>query len=227
MENNRLRDMYVGQAGVHRVIAELILRHHDPCVPAIDYGYDIVLGKSDVRIQVKTATLTTKKYTGTCYIFRTNGTVSEAITHKRRQVKRKWSDVCDFVILHGLTENRYWIVPAREFDHSKGFFVSGNDRKHRDLTDREDAPAMRDLLNNGKTVEEVAALYGVGVGIVYRVRRGEKISPAGVREHARNIRKLENRWDLIEDFIRTVKCPVPGVLESVLTEGVNHVSPHA
>lgn len=222
--NQITHDMKIGQAGVHRTMAELILRGHDPCVPTIDFGYDLVLGMSGTRIQVKTASLTQKKmFPEPSYVFRTGKSIARGPL-QRKEIGRKWSEVCDFMILHGVTENRFWIVPSKLIDNTKSVYIHGKDCKgaHKDLTDEHDAPEIRRMLQSGNySVHEIAALYGVGVGIVYRAGRGEKICPAvGRNRHrARNIRKLENRWDLIEDFIRTVKCPVPGAMEAVLEQG--------
>lgn len=43
-----------GQAGVYTVAAQLLLRGHNPCLPAVDIGADIVLD-SGVKVQVKSA----------------------------------------------------------------------------------------------------------------------------------------------------------------------------
>ena len=207
--------MQIGQAGVCRVMAELILRGHAPCVPAIDVGYDLVI-ENGVRLQVKTGTIRKVNNTsGPAYKFVL--TQSQKIIRNGKEgsvgINRVWSDVCDFVILHGVTENRYWIIPAAMMDGCSSVFAPGlNTPCRKDYTETE-AIKMRADLASGKSTEEVAALWGVGVGIINRVRRGEKICPAeGERsDRGRQIRKLENRWDLLDDFIRTVKHPTDHV----------------
>ena len=212
-----LKAMQIGQAGVCRVTAELILRGHCPCTPSIDFGVDLMT-VSGVRIQVKTSTLrvVTKLPAYKFQLYQ-----SEKILHPDgrkgwKNFNRKWSAVCDFVILHGTTENRYWIVPATLMDGCASVYATGvNTPGRKDYTE-EDALKMRADLHAGKSVEEVAALWGVGKGVIFRVRRGEKICPAAGRRasRAREIRKLENRWDLIDDFIRTVKQPETEVTEA-------------
>ena len=53
MKKNKISTNHIGQAGEHRVTAELLLRGHNPMVASIDDGIDIIL-ENGRTIQVKT-----------------------------------------------------------------------------------------------------------------------------------------------------------------------------
>lgn len=212
-----------GQAGVWRVASELALRGWTPHFPGVDFGYDLTIDHG-TRIQVKSTQL--KSYCGfkgPIYAFgltdaRPNRRVSpEALRQRYVKRMRCYSERCDFVVLHGVTENRYWIVPAVQLDGAFGIYVTAEHVETCNELTNEDAEQVKVMLASGMKQSEVAEHFGVQQMTISRISRGVLCKPS--RNRARNVRKLENRWDLIEDFIRTVKCPVPGAMEAVLEQG--------
>ncbi|MGH9424321.1 MAG: hypothetical protein ACRD3J_30390, partial [Thermoanaerobaculia bacterium] len=88
-----------GQAGVHRVLSELILRGHRPYTPSADTGVDILLG-SGVRVQVKStmrASIHWRLSEGTFLFSLSQAT--RIIKHGvQTQPARVFSQMCDFVV---------------------------------------------------------------------------------------------------------------------------------
>lgn len=111
------RSMLQGQAGVYAVASQLILRDHTPMFPAVDVGADIILSNG-LRIQVKSARLTSGKYHGNGGNYK-SGAYGFCVRrgeyrNNRWTAKSKtgYAGVADFFVLWGINENRFWIVPT-------------------------------------------------------------------------------------------------------------------
>ena len=105
---------HLGQAGVYRVASELSLRGLEVYFPSVDVGIDLLTGTGK-RIQIKTATLRERKQGRAYYIgfgWNQAGTKRRA---KRRA--RSYSEEVDVVVIWGVDNNRFWIVPANVFDN--------------------------------------------------------------------------------------------------------------
>lgn len=101
-----------GQAGVYQVCAQLALRGINPCVPAVDYGFDIITD-TGLRIQVKSAN--GRKHPGfpvSTYCFSVRENFILRSTKAERKKRRNWLEVCDLFVFWGIDENRFFIVPA-------------------------------------------------------------------------------------------------------------------
>jgi hypothetical protein len=108
---------FVGQAGVHRVMSELALRNVSGYLPSIDVGVDILTNEG-VRIQVKAAHLRARKISKgqPSYQFGI-GWCQVGNAHKPQRRLRAYSTECDFFVLWGIDEDRFWIVPSKVFDN--------------------------------------------------------------------------------------------------------------
>lgn len=103
-----------GEMGVALVIVELLARGFSPYRPVVDdHGVDIMLLNGN-RIQVKSAKLTGKK-TGKQWYTRYRFSLNKFAWTKIEQGSTKARDVADdadFVILVGIDQRRFWIVPS-------------------------------------------------------------------------------------------------------------------
>ena len=133
------RSLALGQAGVHRVCAELLLREIPCYVPLVDIGVDVQLGDGR-RLQVKATRLRgvrnrgqnpTAPSLGPAYRFSMSRQFTcnynqgswRRNTTSRPFILRKYSDETDFVVLWGVDEDRFWVVPASIFDHRQGLVL--------------------------------------------------------------------------------------------------------
>jgi len=165
--------LFLGQAGTHRVLAELLKREVNAYLPVVDVGVDILTVRG-VRIQVKSARLRTQKAKdpsnrGPAYFYVPGVKYHGSPTAKhRRHTLRKFVDEVDFVVFWGADEDRFWVVPATLADclqclilHPKRYAAiqAGS------FTNAVYAHENRwDLLGAvpQETVNEVAALHVVG-----------------------------------------------------------------
>lgn len=183
-----------GQVGVYRVLAELILRRHVPYLPVVDEGVDVILG-SGVKIQVKTTLRETRHW-------RTPGAWLFQLAAAQRIVKRayvtkparQFSKQVDFVILHAIEANRYWIVPAAVLDgrHTVSF-TDG----HKQWKDCDIVEAKR-LRANGHSYQQIADMLGADRNTVIRRIKGRQ------KRTYTDIAQYENRWDLISGAVATL-----------------------
>jgi len=118
-----------GQAAVYRVASELLLREIPVALPVVDdRGVDIIALPS-VRIQVKSAYLRHhhRVYPQGAYWFKfVQGPIVSGNHTIKRRGPRRFSAQCDFVVLVGIDQGRFWIVPAYVLD-GKSLCVVGPD----------------------------------------------------------------------------------------------------
>lgn len=185
-----------GQAGVHRVLSELILRGHRTYTPSADTGVDILL-ESGVRIQVKTtmrASAHHRLVEGT-FLF----TLGQADRIIKSQVVnlpgREFSKHCDFIVLWAIEPDRFWVVPAGVLDGRHTVTISPV-KQWRDF----DKDRVDTLKASGLTLAEIAKELGVSVKTVMR---RQTTLQAPKREYT-EMPKYENRWDLITASVATM-----------------------
>ncbi len=179
-----------GQVGVHRVVAELIERGHAPYLPVIDDGIDILLG-SGLRLQVKTTKAPVKHW-------RQEGRWSFTLTRAQRIVKRRYvpcsprqfSAQVDFVILHALKANRYWIVPAAVLDGRFSINFKDGSKQWQAC----DVETARRLRASGLSYQAIADQLEIPQWVVRRRLDGSH--PVPKRNYA-DIPQYESRWDLL------------------------------
>jgi hypothetical protein len=178
----------IGQAGVYRVLSELILRGYLPYTPvADDHGVDILL-PSGVRIQVKTARLHERNNASgkrTRY-FLSLGWTQKGANHRPIKRQRKYSDECDYFVIFGVEENRFWIVPS--------FVMDGLCCLELGARPRVTSEQVQSLLDSGKGVIETAKDLGVSRGTVWYRKHGD-LKRGG---WARAVRQCEDRWEFLD-----------------------------
>lgn len=119
-----------GQAGVYAVAAQLLLRGINPSFPAVDRGADII---SDwgTRLQVKSGHRWYEAWGGS-YAFcldsgQTIYTYGEGYKKGKRTHKRMFSEECDFFVMWGIEDNRFWVVPSMLLDGKTTVVMVGKD----------------------------------------------------------------------------------------------------
>jgi len=187
--------LLLGQAGVWRVAAMLALKGLNPQFPGIDNGCDLTV-EGLVRLQVKATRLRPHpSYDQPIYMLhlrrpafaRGNNTLVKSST-------RCFSDDCDFVVLWGVDEDRFWIIPAKELDHVS-FICVGPEVKKYDL----DTNMITQLYKEGNTQEQIAAFFGVPRVTITRRLNGQI---AGKRfTYSECVRRSEDKWDRIESLL--------------------------
>lgn len=190
-----------GQAAVYRVISELMFRGFRVSVPcADDHGVDLTV-EHLIRVQVKSAHL---GYRPTCYQqgaywFKLGHGVSAMGKNRTRsRGTRQFSAECEFVVLFGIEEQRFWIVPAPKLDNHH-LVVVGPDVGYRQI----DLDDVKRLQANGRTITEVAQELGVGRETIVRRKRGEYVESR--HTISSQARECEGRWDLIEELLGTLQ----------------------
>lgn len=185
------KNLQIGQVGVHRVMAELLLRGHLPYVPTVDdHGVDLMLS-TGTRLQVKTSRMnhinnSSGKRDRYTYCFGRSQYQSGG-TRRSKTRPKSYSQECDFVILHGVDENRFWIVPA--------FMVDGHSMLELGARTRTTTAEVMALLDDkGRGVSRVAKILGVNRHTV-GLRKKADIKHG---HFSKGIHMLENRWDLID-----------------------------
>jgi len=99
----------IGQAGVMRVKAELMLRGFDVAEPDVDCGVDLIAWdhRSINRIQVKA---TTQKFSQNYCSFHTTKLVYKEKGKRANYDPRE----IDYIICTSIPLNQYWIIPAKD-----------------------------------------------------------------------------------------------------------------
>lgn len=181
----------LGEAGLLRVMSELILRGHHPYRPAVDdHGVDIMLS-TGVRIQVKTARLHTRKWKHgsvvgekTAYNLSLGWTAAGRV-HAPIRRARSYDKECEFLIIFGVDEQRFWIVPS--------FIVGGKQCLVLGPRDRVTAEEMHQLRLQGMQEQDIAKSLGVNRKTVYNRSQ----SDLKVGGFVRAVRACEGKWDLL------------------------------
>lgn len=126
------------------------------------------------------------------------------VAKNTREIRRRddiiYSDICDFAVLYGITEQRFWIVPAMELDHCRLLYISSYGAP---FTHHVTPEQVRELTEQGMTPKEIGAKLGCHPLSVSRFLRG--VVPSDSRIRARRVRQYEGRWDQLEDFASVVK----------------------
>lgn len=184
-----------GQAGVHRVASELMLRGYHVCFPAADlHGIDLML-ESGVRIQVKSANMGFYERTPYgAYWFNFGQSKYNDDLKKIVKVKRDYSSQCDFVVLFGIDESKFWVVPAKAFDGAN-MCVMGREPNYCDYSREQ----LEEMQKTGLTHSQIATKIGVDQSTVTRRINGKF---ANTRKRGRTdfVRNCENTWHLIHEL---------------------------
>ena len=182
-----------GEQGVQLVVAELLERKLNPYRPVVDdHGVDIMLS-TGVRIQVKAAHLSkkSKNSANKTYHFSTQTNVygeggrARALTWKRRT----FTGSCDLLILVGLDEKRFWVVPPELVDaHGDMSLILGPKPWPSPVR-------VQELVSQGMTLDQIAEELDCCPVTVWNRKRGIR----AMGESVSLIRSFEDRWDLLYD----------------------------
>ena len=172
-----------GRAGEHAVAVQLLLRGLVPFWPDVDRGCDVAT-EAGCRLQIKCAHLLQHPY-GPRYHFplpKTRG--------------KPFSAICDFVVLWGIEQNRFWIVSASIVDQITGVDLGFDSKLPRFVGNVSD---MREMLKLGYTRYQVAKHYGIQRTSLQQFLDSGKdtIDETVVSQ----IRACEGRWEQILDFV--------------------------
>jgi hypothetical protein len=197
--NGKNRARFTGQAGVFRVAAECLLRGLNPHFPAVDCGADLTVD-GGVRLQVKSAHLryNARVYPEGAYWFRFwRGPSVSGRYNVRQRPQRVFTEECDFVVLHGIEQQRYWVVPAHIIDGC-ALVTVGPESAWVDAN----IQAIEELKQAGLTQDQIAAKLGLTQMTVSRRLRGFYVTPKRSVVHA--VRECEGKWQLIIDFAQSM-----------------------
>lgn len=187
----------LGKAGEYQVASKLLLRGHDVAFPAVDAGYDLIA--DGCRIQVKSGRLRVDRVSSTpAYWFSLK---YKKTIHGNKQTicyERLLSAECDFVTLWGANENKFWIVPSVTLDRQHSLRL-GSNTQYKEI----DSVEIKRLHDLGLKHEDIAIRLGTSIMTVSRRLRGMFTSPPD--SLAITVRKLEDRWDLIDKLIEDRK----------------------
>lgn len=205
----------IGMAGNLRVASELMLRGFDVSSPYVDSGIDLYVN-GIVRIQVKTAHIFTKQFsTGQqpCYnFFLARGPKAKGKGISTKSERRKFSDKCDFVILFGIEQNRFWIVPAALLDNRMSISL-GPDVRWYDI----DGDQINSMLAEGKDQRTIA--HDLRVSEMTISRRIHKLFtvPSETVAMMKQIKDSEGKWDQIQSYLDTMREADDAIVASVVS----------
>lgn len=190
-----------GKAGEHAVAAQLLIRGVRVYFPAADYGVDLI-ANDKCRIQVKSAHISTtprmvKQHGDTAYVFplpKSRRVISKG-SIIRTEPKETFTESYDVLVLWGIEQNRFWVVPA-SLAQQRQLFVVGRSNPPRFVGNIEDLKEMQRL---GYTHEQIAKQYGMHRASISLIlnREGFESQEASVVSQVRN---CENAWENIINF---------------------------
>ena len=187
-----------GQAGVYTVAAQLLLRGINPGFPAVDCGADIITDWG-TRVQVKCSRRRPSIWGGTYHFALSSGVTiyTGGNGHKKASIRgiepRLYSDECDFFVMWGIDDSRFWVIPAALLDGRTSAVMVGNDCPWLRL----DMAAIRRDSDSGMSQRAIADKYNISQKSVLRVLHG-RITKVNVETgFSKVLLSHENRWDLI------------------------------
>lgn len=190
-----------GEASVLKTGIALIYQGYAVFKPLVDdHGVDLAIVGSHrtAKIQVKSASLATKKKTetsSTSYYEFSLTSVKARFSGGAEISTRIFSEEVDFVVLHGVDEDRFWVVPAAFLDGRKSVSVYTTNRSRLDI-DWDDLKRRRE---DGETFRSLGDSVGISAPAVYERLSG--ISKAAGSKIANPMRGFENDWESIKQFL--------------------------
>lgn len=192
---------FVGKAGEYAVAAQLMIRNVNVFFPAVDNGVDLI-ADNGCRIQVKSAHLRLspsclKVYPQGVYSFHfpKNKFIASSKVKIRTVPSKKFSDMCDVVVLWGVEQNRFWIASSYLFDQRQCVFM-GPPQDRAFMKDIDEMKAMEQM---GFSQEAIGKHFGIS-----QTSAGKRLSQAKVPYFEDNpthvIRRSENAWENILNF---------------------------
>jgi hypothetical protein len=198
-----------GQAGVYQVAAQLLLRGINISFPAVDEGADLI-AESGIRIQVKSTGIVHRSganFDNGAYWFHftrmTRASHVARLRGNKTPLTQKFSERCDVVILWGIDQNRFWIVPAIELDNWHMVAI-GTATTYRKPVDPAVVKALRDTVARQ---QDAADELGVSRATISRKLSGLNLKTSKVSIVA----SYEDRWDVIAAQVAAYKQVDPDI----------------
>lgn len=191
-----------GEASVLSTEVNLIRRGFKTFKPSVDDGIDlaIIQGKGLVRLQVKCSSLISKiRGEGEPMTYYEFSLTSVKASFGEGGViinKRNFSSQVDFLILHGVDEDKFWVVPAALLDDKKSATIYTNSRSRPDIN-WDDVRTRRDA---GETLRSIGDSIGLSASAVMERLRGT--TKEAESKIVNQLRACENGWHLIAEFLK-------------------------
>lgn len=189
-----------GEASVLATEIKLFYEGYQVYKPLVDEsGIDLIVlnGNRAARIQVKASSLITKDRADGSRVqyYEFNLASVRARYSGPAEVKlRNFSEEVEFVVLHGVDEDKFWIVPAHLLDGKKTATIYTTSRSRLDI-DWEDIQKRREA---GETFQSLGNSVGISASAVLERLRGST-KEAGSKL-VNQLRACENDWDSIDRF---------------------------
>ena len=192
---------YTGRAGEYAVTAQLLIRGINVYSPAVDDGADLLCANG-CRVQVKTAHLLTfashaMSYPEGVYKFYFPAFKNVAMNSRasRRAPRVPLRERCDVVVMWGIEENRFWVVPVDILKNTQAIHVGPSKKRAFD----KDLPEMQAMVEMGMSQAEIGQHFGIKQCSV-----GKRLQKARTRRDCESIRfavaECENAWETIANF---------------------------
>lgn len=197
-----------GQAGVFRVASELMFRGYSVYFPcADDRGVDLIV-YPNVRIQVKSGHLQhPTTYPMGVYPFKlTKGPIVTGNNTIKKRGPVNFSEKCEFVVLYGIDQGRFWIVPAPLLDGATTISL-GPDVQYKTI----DMKLLKEMKDEGYTNGQIAELMGVSDTLIRQRLKGNWLEPK--RFASAKVREYEGRWDIIDSYSTSIQQALAPVEE--------------
>lgn len=190
----------IGKAGEYAVSSQLMYRNGNVLWPSVDMGYDL-LCENGCRVQVKTAHLRispsiTKYYPEGIYSFHfpKKRKIATSAGKVRITDRKPMSESCDVVVLVGIEQNRYWVVPSSMLDGVQCIFMGPKNAR----AFSEDLPNMKEMVKLGYSQAEIGKAYGMSQAAISHRLNSDTESHADSK--VKRVRECENAWEYILDF---------------------------
>lgn len=188
-----------GMAGNLRVASELMLRGFSVSVPYVDNGVDLYVNGL-LRIQVKSAHVYKRGQGQPSYVFALGrGPKARGGGIATKSTPRIFSEQCHFVVLWGIEQHRFWVVPANLLDGRMTIYLGPEGRWI-----ATDAERIKVMLESGMTQRDIAKELGVSEMTVSRRVNKMFTKPCDTIAALMRIRECEGRWDYIRQYLDTM-----------------------
>jgi hypothetical protein len=207
-------NLKIGQAGVHAVISQLMLRGHDAWLPVSDdHGVDVKVDDG-VRIQVKTSSIRYRKPWPTGHYSFSFHKQTYRAGNRIVSLRRDTAAECDFVILWGIEQNRFWIIPSGVVKDRRSVMFSANPET---AYVRVDIEAVNRLVECGMSLPDAAKQMNVPLTTLWRRMTTGVNAPKGAwGKTATMYARYEGCWDQLKG-IETIPAQAGTMSKTMVT----------
>jgi hypothetical protein len=198
----------VGRAGEYAVAAQLLLRDTLVLWPAVDQGFDLET-ENHCRLQIKCGHLATGGR-APHYAFRLRKRKPVPVSNSTAILvpQKPLVEVCDFVVLWGIEQNRFWILPPALCDGCSGMRLGMEPITRKRLV--ANVSDVREMVGLGYSQSQIAKHYGTTRVVIQRfLSEGRDWEESSISQ----MRACENDWDKIINFVYSPAKIAVGVQE--------------